>query len=292
MNNIKPKGKLLAIGGNEHSSLDGEDFVQRNNPQFIPEEIFKRFVRECRQGTRSLIGIITTSSSEPSETAESFREVFHNLGCHRTEILDIRSEEEANHIDNLNLLKKLDAVFFTGGDQARIEKYLRHTAFNNLLYKKYMEEDFLVAGTSSGAMSMANSMISKGSPEEGFIKGEVEMTEGLSLIRNVVIETHFDSRRRFARLVQAACKEKVVGIGIGDDTAVLITGEEKIEVIGSGVVTIIDTEHITESNIDELENGVPFRVKNLIVHILSRQDVFKLKNLFEQEKAILEKNFR
>ncbi|MDQ3192723.1 MAG: cyanophycinase [Bacteroidota bacterium] len=284
MKNIRPKGKLLAIGGNEHTSLEQMDFVQRNNPEFISEEIFKRMVDECREGNRSLIGIITTSSSTPLRTAENFRDVFHKLGCHRTEILDIRSENEANDPKNLRLLEKLDAVFITGGDQLRVGSFLCNTKFNDLLFDKYMNEDFLIAGTSSGAMAMAECMISRGSAMEGFFNGEVELAEGLSFIRNVVIDTHFDSRGRFGRLVQAACKQKVTGVGIGDDTAILISGEEKLQVIGSGIVTIIDTKKIKDANLDDLQEGVPYRVKNLIVHILSREDEYKIKDLFPLQK--------
>jgi cyanophycinase len=274
----KPKGKLLAIGGNEHSSLDGENYVQRNNPDFIPEEIFKRFIKECSEGTNSRIGIITTSAGEPRKTAENFRDVFHRLDCHRIDILDIRSEKEANDPENLEILKRLNGVFFSGGDQARIERYLLKTEFNNLLNDKYMTEDFIVAGTSSGAMAMADSMISRGSAMEGFIKGEVELTAGLSLISNVVIDTHFDARGRFLRLVQAACKDRMLGLGIAEDTAVLISGEAKLEVIGSGVVTVVETEGIYDTNFEDVSQGAPFSVKGLQVHVLSRNDIYRMNN--------------
>jgi cyanophycinase len=284
----KPKGKLLAIGGNEHSSIDGENYVQRNNPDFIPDEIFKRYIEECRYGTRSRIGIITTCAGEPRRTAENFRDVFHRLDCHRIEILDIRSEREANDPENLQILEKLDGVFFSGGDQARIERYIVETEFSAILFKKYFEEDFIIAGTSSGAMAMADQMISRGSAMEGFVKGEVKITDGLSLIRNVVIDTHFDARGRFMRLVQAACNDKVLGLGIAEDTAVLIKGEEKLEVVGSGVVTVIETKNIFDTNFDEVDDGAPFTVSGLVVHILSRNDVYKMKDIFAQEPVVME----
>jgi cyanophycinase len=272
----KPKGKLFAIGGNEHSSLDGENYLQRNNPDFIPDEIFKRFIKESYNGNNSRIGIITTSAGEPRRTAENFRDVFHRLDCHRIDILDIRSEKEANDPENLEILNKLDGVFFSGGDQARIERYLLNTEFNNLLYEKYMLEEFIIAGTSSGAMAIADYMISRGSAMEGFIKGEVEITNGLSLIRNVVIDTHFDARGRFLRLVQAACRERILGLGIAEDTAVLITGEAKLEVVGSGVVTVIETEGIYDTDFDDAKPGAPFSAKGLKVHILSRNDIYRM----------------
>ncbi|HET6244262.1 MAG: cyanophycinase [Bacteroidetes bacterium] len=290
MKRSRPKGKLLAIGGNEHSSLEPLDFVQENNPEFISEEILKRMIEECRDGKNSLIGIITTSSSSPMRTAADFRDVFHELGCHRTEILDIRSKDEANKTQNLRLLEKLDAVFITGGDQVRIGDYLCNSEFNRMLVEKYMNEDFLIAGTSSGAMALADYMISRGSAMEGFYMGEVEISRGLSFIKNVIIDTHFDSRGRFGRLTQAACKQKATGVGIGDDTAILITPEQELHVIGSGIVTIIDIKEIIDSNLDSVPDGVPFRVKNLIVHILSRDDVYKIKDLFpvyKQEEVIV-----
>jgi cyanophycinase len=285
MRRKRPRGKLLAIGGNEHSSLDGENYVQRRNPNFIPDEIFKRFIDELKEGTNSRIGIITTTAGHPRRTAENFKEVFHELNCHRTEILDIRTEEEANNPANLELLEKLDGVIFSGGDQTRIERTLLETRFNELLYEKYMNENFIIAGTSSGAMAMSDYMISRGSAMEGFIKGEVEIGEGLSLIRNVVIDTHFDARGRFHRLVQAACQEKLLGIGIAEDTAALISYENTIRVIGSGVVTIIETDKISDTNIDDVAEGAPFAVKNLVIHILSRKQVYTMKNIFGDDDS-------
>jgi cyanophycinase len=283
MRRKRPRGKLLAIGGNEHSSLDGENYVQRKNPYFIPDEIFQRFIDELKENSNSRIGIITTTAGEPRRTAESFKEVFHELNCHRIEILDIRTEYEANNEENLRLLEKLDGVIFSGGDQTRIERTLLQTKFNDLLYEKYMNENFIIAGTSSGAMAMADHMICRGSAMEGFIKGEVELGTGLSFIRNVVIDTHFDARGRFHRLVQAACKEKVLGIGIAEDTAALISYEDTVRVIGSGVVTIVETDKISDTNIDDVAEGAPFAVNNLIVHILSRRHVYRMQNVFEDD---------
>src|SRR6185295_17934127 len=101
---------------------------------------------------------------------------------------------------------------------------------------RYQNENFVIAGTSAGAMAMSNTMIYQGSSSGALIKGEVKITTGLALMKDVIIDSHFDKRGRFGRLAQAvASNPSCIGVGLGEDTGVLLTEGSQMEAIGSGL---------------------------------------------------------
>jgi cyanophycinase len=141
------------------------------------------------------------------------------------------------------------------------------------------EPGFVIAGTSAGAMAMSNTMIYQGKSELAHQKGEVKITTGLAFIANVIIDSHFDKRGRFNRLAQAvASNPQCTGIGLGEDTGVIITGGDHMEVVGSGAVVIVDGKDIQHSNITDVNIGEPIAVENLRVHILVRGNSYELKH--------------
>jgi cyanophycinase len=141
-----------------------------------------------------------------------------------------------------------------------------------------MNEDFVIAGTSAGAMAMSNTMIYQGSSSEALIKGEVKITTGLAFIGDVIIDSHFVKRGRFGRLAQAvAANPSCIGIGLGEDTGVIVTGGSKLEAIGSGLVIIIDGHDIKHSNIADIKEGSPISIEHLIMHVLAKGNHYDLK---------------
>ncbi|MFN8165346.1 MAG: cyanophycinase [Bacteroidia bacterium] len=140
------------------------------------------------------------------------------------------------------------------------------------------EETFIIAGTSAGAMAMSNTMIYQGSSSEALMKGEVKITTGLAFIKDVIIDSHFVTRGRFGRLTQAvASNPSCIGIGLGEDTGVLITEGRYLEAIGSGLVIIFDGHEIRHSNIADLKEGSPISIENLIVHVMAKGNHYDLK---------------
>ncbi|HOY30136.1 MAG TPA: Type 1 glutamine amidotransferase-like domain-containing protein, partial [Flavobacteriales bacterium] len=128
-----------------------------------------------------------------------------------------------------------------------------------------------IAGTSAGAMCMSSTMIYQGHSASGLIKGGVKMTTGAALIYDVIIDSHFVERGRFSRLTQAvAANPSAIGIGLGEDTGVVITNGEMLETIGSGQVMIFDGHEITYSDYADVEEGEPFSIEGVKVHIISK----------------------
>lgn len=274
-----PKGKLISIGGAEDKGTEPEpNYIQKNNLNFFELQILSRIVHEAG-GHNAYIEVITSASSIPEEIGQNYLDAFKKLGCNNIRVMDIRKREDAFKPEMLERIRKCDSVMFSGGNQLRLSSIFGGTEFLEIIIDRYMnEETFIIAGTSAGAMAMSNTMIYQGSSSEALMKGEVKITTGLAFIKDVIIDSHFVTRGRFGRLTQAvASNPSCIGIGLGEDTGVLITEGRYLEAIGSGLVIIFDGHEIRHSNIADLKEGSPISIENLIVHVMAKGNHYDLK---------------
>ncbi len=274
-----PKGKLVSVGGAEDKGTDLEEgFVQRNRLNFFELGILKRIVNEVG-GPQKHIEVITTASSIPDEVGQNYLDAFGKIGCTNIGIMDIRKREDVQKPEYIERIRKADGVMFSGGDQLRLTSIFGGTEIYQILHDRYLEEEnFVIAGTSAGAMAMSNTMIYQGKSDLAHLKGEVKLTTGLAFIGNVIIDSHFDKRGRFNRLAQAvASNPQCTGIGLGEDTGVVITEGNQLEVVGSGAVVIVDGRDILHTNITDVGLGEPIAVENLKVSIMVRGNRYLLK---------------
>ncbi len=266
------KGKLLAIGGAEDKGTNLETgVIQRNNLNFFELGILRRIVEETG-GTSTRIEVVTTASMIPQEVGENYLDAFGKIGCTDIGVMHIRNRTDSINEEYLQRIKNCDAVMFSGGNQMRLTSTFGGTQFlQTLLHRFHEEENFLVAGTSAGAMAMSNTMIYEGNATRAHLKGEVKITTGLSFMRDVIFDSHFEKRGRFGRLAQAiATNPACIGIGLGEDTGMLITDGNKMEAIGSGLVIIIDGHEIRHSNIADIPDGNPISIENMKVHFCEK----------------------
>lgn len=274
-----PKGKLIAIGGAEDKGTDLEKGeINRNNLNFFELGILHRIVQESG-GTTAKIEVITTASTIPYEVGENYIDAFGKIGCVNINVMHIRNRADVLVEEYIERIKKADTVMFSGGNQLRLSSTFGGTKFLDILLSRYQNEDaFTVAGTSAGAMAMSNTMIYEGNASRAHLKGEVKITTGLGFIDDVIIDSHFEKRGRFTRLAQAvATNPSCIGIGLGEDTGMLITEGNKMEAIGSGCVVIVDGHDIRYSNIADIPDGNPWSVENLRVHICEKGNGYLVK---------------
>ena len=273
-----PKGKLIAIGGAEDKGTDLETGeVYRNNLNFFELGILRRVVEEAG-GPSSRIEVITTASTIPYEVGENYLNAFGKIGCTNVGVMHIRNRQDTADDEYIERIRHCDAVMFTGGNQLRLSVTDGGTEFLTILKTRYCEEEFLIAGTSAGAMAMSHTMIYEGNAARAHLKGEVKMTTGLGFINSIIIDSHFEKRGRFGRLVQAvATNPSLIGIGLGEDTGMLITEGNKMEAIGSGLVVIIDGHDILHSNIADIPDGNPVSIESLKVHFCEKGNGYMIK---------------
>ena len=277
---MMPKGKLIIIGG----ALDKGSFTENTfadqveeNLNFFEKGILKRIIDESKHQKNSRIEIVPTASKIPDLVGVEYARAFGYLGAENVGVLNIENREEALSLAALDRIAAADVIFFTGGDQLRLTSIFGGTLIHDLLLKKYLEEDFLYVGTSAGAACASKNMIYQGSSREALLKGEIKITSGLGFMDNVIIDTHFVQRGRIGRLFQAVVgNPKTLGIGLGEDTGLLIKNGVSMEALGSGLVIIVDGRQILDSNITDVALGEPISIKNLVVHVMSQGDVYCL----------------
>ncbi|MFM2212822.1 MAG: Cyanophycinase [Bacteroidota bacterium] len=277
---MKIRGKLIIIGGAVDKGSFTETDLDKNaakNLNFFEAGILKRIIEESKYKTDSRIEVITTASKIPREIGPEYVKALHYLGADNVDVLNIEKREQASEQEVLDRLRAADVVMFTGGDQLRLTSILGGTAFHDILLDKYHNEEFIYAGTSAGAAAASNNMIYQGSSSEALLKGEVKITSGLGLIDGVIIDTHFVQRGRIGRLFQSVVgNPKVLGIGLGEDTGLLITNNSMMEAIGSGLVILVDGREIKDTNLTQVELGQPISISHLVTHVLSMYDTFDL----------------
>ncbi len=271
-----PKGYLIAVGGAEDKGSEKER-ERQNSLDFFKEGILKQILELAGKKGEPKIEVITTASSIPDEVAQVYKKAFRKLGCVEIGHLKITNREGADSKKTLERLQNCNCILFSGGDQLRISSILGGTEFLDVLRKRYMMEPFVIAGTSAGAAAMSNTMICGGDESKAYLKGQVELNIGLGFLQEVIIDTHFDARGRFGRLVQAiAAQPGAVGIGLDEDTGVIIERGTKMRAIGSSSVVVVDGCTINHNNIADIKNGMPLSVANLTVHVMTNSDVFDI----------------
>lgn len=255
------QGNLIIIGGAEDKK--GE----KNILKYLCNNINKE---------DDLILIVTVASKVPHELGSEYKNVFGELGVKRIGTLNINKREDAYDDMNIKLLESADIVFFTGGDQLRITSLLGGTK----LYSKIMEkfsEGCIFAGTSAGASVMSDTMIISGEDEESPKKCTLKMAPGFGLIKGAIIDQHFSQRGRIGRILVAVAENpQSLGIGIDEDTAIVVNNKGEINVIGSGAVYIFDGSGISHSNISEQYPDEIFSIYDLKLHILINGDGFNI----------------
>lgn len=269
-----PKGILVAIGGAEDKGAEAEK-EHINRLDFFKDGILNKVLELAGKKSPPKIEVVTTASSIPEEVGPTYKKAFKKLGCTSVGHLNIDKRDEAENPKILERLEACNCIFFSGGDQARLCSILGGTRFILRVKERYLNDYFVVAGTSAGAAAMSHTMICGGPEEKAYLKGEVNLNIGFGFIQNVIIDTHFDTRGRFGRLAQAITNQPgELGIGLDEDTAIIVEKGYRLKAIGSSSVVLIDGRQITHSNITEIKAGMPISVSNLRVHVMSHSDVY------------------
>jgi cyanophycinase len=271
-----PKGTLLIIGGAENKGEE-ESKKKKTPSDFKRLEILEDFVKMMRKPD-PVIEIVTSASSEGNESFRDYKRALAKVGIESLRHLHHNSRQEVLKDEELKQrVRELDAIFFTGGDQLKYTSIYGGSDFMSQLKERYIREHIVVAGTSAGAMAMSTPMIYAGNDEVQELGGAIKVTTGLEFLKDVCIDTHFVHRGRVVRMAQVvATNPNCIGIGIEEDTAVIVRNGLDCQVIGTGTVIILEGFGITEANIDEFTSEKPITIRDLKLHILSADDTYTI----------------
>ena len=219
------------------------------------------------------VAILPTASSDPLWASELHVAAFRRLGATLVDVVNVRTPQHAAHEAHVERIRRADLVYMTGGDQARLSAVLADTPLLAALREK-LEGGGVVAGTSAGAAAMSHVMVSHG--DATLRKGGVKLAQGLGLLRGAILDTHFAERGRLGRLLEAvAMHPRLVGIGLGEDTAIVVRGGD-VEVVGSGSAVVVQGHEMAYTNLAEVGHDQPMDLERMIVHALTHGRSWRL----------------
>jgi cyanophycinase len=256
----RSKGTLVIVGGAERKDED---------------HTVLKAVAERLKGSKHIL-IVTAASYEPEGTAEDYTRIFGSLGVSKIDVADIRTREDAQRQELVDLCEKAGAVFFTGGDQLRITSQMGDSPMYQCMKDRY-ENGAMIIGTSAGAAAMPFTMIVGGPSDESNRISTLSMAPGLGLLDNVVIDSHFGQRGRMGRLIGAVMQNpRNLGLGIDEATAIIVERGEEFRVVGPGAVYAVDGSEISYSSLSEEHAEGIVTVHDVRLHVLGDGDGFDL----------------
>ena len=251
----------------------GPIFVIGGHEDKVGERVILAAVAEALHGRKLVLA--TVASRQPEGYFEAYEKAFADLGVTDLVELYLNDRAETHDDDKVSLFDDAGGVFFTGGDQLRISSQIGDTPIEDRIREVWAAGGVL-AGTSAGASVMSDTMLVRGSSAGSYRVGDLQMSPGLGLIRDVIIDQHFAERGRIGRLLGAvAHSPRVLGVGIDEDTAIVVEGND-FRVIGSGAVYVVDGAGVTQSNIAEEREERPLSIYDVRLHVLTSGDDFDL----------------
>lgn len=254
---------LIPIGGNEKKSINSE--------------IFREMV-ELAGGAEAQIVVVPTASETPDARARDYQNLFSAFNPKTIHVVHIGERPDAGSAELAKIVGEATLFMFAGGDQLRLSSLIGGTPLHRALLERYQSGGCVIAGTSAGAAVLPEMMIFQNNRFQSYRKGGIEMTKGLGLIQDTIFDTHFTQRSRISRLVHAvATNPALLGLGIAENTGLLIEDETQAKVIGNGTVIILDGSSVEINHIGYAENKMPFGLTNMIYSVLTSGMVYDLK---------------
>lgn len=248
-------GHLLVIGGAED--------------KYNERRILRKFLELAGGPGKAEILIVPVASDYPEFAADVYTQAFRNLGVANPRVLRATSRQDVVGADTEKLLDGVTGIIMTGGDQMRLVSILGGTKLAERIRALVRETNVVLAGTSAGAAAMSTSMIVRGEPTSHPHKNAVRLSPGLGFLKNIIIDQHFSERGRISRLITAVSFNPYnLGIGIDENTAIILDGKGILEVYGQGTTTVVDGSQISFNEIAEVADHEAFSVCGVQFHVL------------------------
>ncbi|GAA4002669.1 cyanophycinase [Hymenobacter fastidiosus] len=227
----------------------------------------------------SRVEILAMASSDATRTGANYVRALRELGCTNVHHLKIDERHSADKPAALRRLCDASLLFFTGGDQEMITESLRGTEFlRQLLHRYHTDAQFFIGGTSAGASVLGDLMLVDGHGWRALRKGGIRTVPGLNVVPRLLIDQHFVERGRFGRLAHAVLAHPMcMGIGLAEETGIIVRAGQEAEVFGDGVVMVLDGAQVQGCNLGQAGRGEPIAGQDLRVHLLVAGQRFLLR---------------
>jgi cyanophycinase len=256
-----PEGTVIVIGGAEDKVRD--------------RVILSRFIA-LAGGADATIAVISTASSLGLEAGQRYRQVFTELGAREVHTLHAVTRPQANDEAAVRAVQGATGIFMTGGNQLRLASTLGGTRLADSILDRF-RLGAVVAGTSAGASAMSSHMIAFGASGATPKQRMAQIAAGLGVLPGVIIDQHFQQRNRLGRLLSLIAQNpSLLGLGVDEDTAGVVSPDHILEVIGRGSITIIDGA-ASETDAWEVGGHRPLMISNVVLHSLPAGYKFDLR---------------
>lgn len=265
MESKKLKGGLIAVGGGESSDVTKDSI-----------EILEKFIEMSGGAAKARIVLMTVATDDPKDAEERYRKILDDLKIKNFEAVNIADRGESFDEEILKKIEQASGLYFTGGDQLHVTTLMGGTPLHNLIIEKF-KKGLAIGGTSAGAMMISSSMIVSGASDLAPRLDSIEVTAGMNLLEDTVIDTHFSQRGRHGRLLSTvAHNPQILGIGIDERTAMVVL-DNQFEVIGEGAVTVVCAKDSTHTNLPYIKSDEAIGIFDVGFHILPRGYKYDLK---------------
>ncbi len=246
-------GTLMVVGGAEDRLQD--------------RVILRKFVSLCG-GPMAHILVCTAASADPSASWAGYQPVFQALGAQRVEHLPIADAAQANDAQVAETILAADGIFLAGGDQRRLMATLWESEAARAMHLAFHLRGASIGGTSAGAAALSRQMLAIGEATVRPEKGTASVDIGLGFVPRAIVDQHFSERGRLGRLLSAmAQRPDLLGVGVDEDTALVIERGQGLHVIGAGNVTLVDGRHMA-TNFNELGPSERLEMLGVQLHLL------------------------
>ncbi len=264
-----PQGSLVIAGG----ALRSDNAA-----------VWSRIVR-LAGGEGARIAVFAAASANPEKAAKFNMDLLNKYGADSFFIpvaVKLAGTDYLAAADDPALaeaVRTAGGAYFAGGDQGRITRALRRPDGSNSLVLDALWAMYrgggVIAGSSAGAAIMSSTMFDEpktvlATLKQGVAEGQ-EIAPGLGFIGDdVFVDQHLLVRGRFARMLPAMLKKGYkLGLGIDENTAMVVGPNREVEVIGYKGALLIDlagasTEpgafNLSNAKVSYLDNGDRFNI--------------------------------
>jgi cyanophycinase len=235
------------------------------------------FVRLARGNEGGRIVGFTTASADPMGSALSWRSDLKVAGATNVEIPLVDNRNAAQDERIAQIVREADGIFIGGGDQVHLVATIGGSRVGNAIRDAY-RRGAVICGTSAGAAALTETILAGGEVDEMGKNTDMHIGPGLGLLGfRAMIDTHFAQRRRLHRLFVAIAENpELMGLGIDEDTALVVRGHLG-EVVGKGSMTFVDGRGVRFDNADEVKTGSQLTLSYLRVGLVGPGYEFNLR---------------
>lgn len=230
---------------------------------------------------------ITSASQDVRGSAKHWETDFETAKAGDVVFPIIETRDDACNRATAKTIARARGIFLGGGNQVKLITLLSGTPVGDAIWDNYVSGG-VVCGTSAGAAALTELTLAGNEVDEDGNLVEQYIGPGLGLLGfKTLIDTHFSQRRRLHRLfVAIAGYPDIMGLGIDEDTAMVVRGEIG-KVVGKGGVTFVDGRTVVFSNAEEVTEGRQLTLSSLRVGIIGTGYTFDLRK--RELEAVLNK---